>query len=237
MNPAHQSLTDTQGASASAAVGTVASLPQQDRESAAWAAFATASASDEFCRAWLVLQCSMVKEVRAALLLLRDDAAQSYVPAAIWPNDQCDVSYLTQAAQAVIERSGSVVRGLEPADREGVAADSIHLAYPVQTDADLQGVVVLDLSLRSEQPLQLAQRQLLWGAGWVEALLRRKKALRDSRELERAAVALDIVQAVHEHTRLDPAAMAAVNELATRCRADRVSLGVEHRGRLTLRAI
>src|SRR5204862_256246 len=53
----------------------------------------------------------------------------------------------------------------------------------------------------------------------------------------RAAIALDLVQAAQEHASLAEAAMAVVNELATVVKADRVSLGIEHKGKLALRAI
>ena len=65
-----------------AGVTTVVAGPgilQHDRVSAAWAAFSAARTSEDFCRTWLALQCSMVPDVHAALLLLRDDASQSVV--------------------------------------------------------------------------------------------------------------------------------------------------------------
>jgi len=40
----------------------------------AWSAFTSATSDEAFCRAWLTLQCSMIPEVRAGLLLLRDAA-------------------------------------------------------------------------------------------------------------------------------------------------------------------
>src|SRR5262249_57349614 len=124
------------------------------------------SSSEAFCPAWLALQCELVSDVRAGLLLLRDDAAQSYVPAAVWPDRHHDVNYLAKAAQRVVEQRGSVVLGLDPADREGMAPGSVHIAYPVEVDGDVQGVVVLDLEVRPAGELQEVQWQLLWGAGW-----------------------------------------------------------------------
>src|SRR5262249_47356252 len=153
------------------------------------------------------LQCALLPDVRAGLLLLRDDAAQSYVPAAVWPDRARDVNYLARAAQRVVEQRGAVALGAEAADRQGVAAGSVHVAYPVQLDGDVQGIVVLDLQSRPAGELQAAQRQLLWGAGWLEALLRRHQVARNAESLERAAAALDLVQAAQEQSRFDGAAM------------------------------
>ncbi len=235
MNPA--SIGQVESAGAVVQLTAAASFAQHDQESAAWAAFAAAGSSEEFCRTWLALQCSMVPDVRAALLLLRDEAAQSYVPAAVWPGPQRDVTHLGTAAQRVLECRTAVTLGLDLQDREQVQPDAVHVAYPVEADGDLHGVVVLDLLLRPAADLQAVQRQLLWGAGWLEALLRRRQAARDAQTLERAATGLDLVQVAQEQGRLNQACMAVVNELGTRCKADRVSVGMERKGALELRAL
>ena len=209
----------------------------EDRVAQLWAAFAAAASSEDFCSSWLALQCSLLPDVRAGLLLLRDDAVRSYVPAAVWPDRAHDVNYLAKAAQRVVEKGGSVVLGPDSAECEDPDADSVQIAYPVQLDGDLHGVVVLDLQLQAPAKLQTVQRHLLWGAGWLEALLRRRQSARDTLALDRAAAGLDLVQAAQEQRRLDRAAIAVVNELASRCKADRVSLGMQRRGTLRLRAI
>jgi len=206
-------------------------------EAQAWAAFASVSSREGFCRAWLTLQCSMVTDVRAGLLLLRDDTGRAYVPAAVWPDPRRDLSYLTGAAeQALAQRRGTVL-GLEAAERERIEPGTVHVAFPVEVDAEVMGAVVLDLLARPEPLLQGVLRQLYWGAGWLEALLRRHRAGREAQVLERASAGLGLVQAAQEHRDLAQAAMAVVNELAAHARADRVSLGLERNGKLELRAI
>ena len=206
-------------------------------QSQAWAALASARSRDAFCRAWLAVQCSLVPDVIAGLLLLREEGGASYVPAAVWPDARVDLSYLADTAQqALAERRGAVV-GLAADERARVTPGSVYLAYPIEVDAQVVGAVVLDVCARPEALLQAVLRQLFWGAGWLEALLRRSRARRDAEVLERAAVGLDLMHCVHEHEALDQAAMALVNELAGRAGADRVSLGIESRGRLRLRAI
>ena len=179
----------------------------------------------------------MVADVQAALLLLRNDAATSYVPAAVWPAHSQDLSYLTAVAQQAIEDGNTVVRAANDTQSAGMSSTNTHLAYPVRTDTELHGVVVLDLLPRAQTGFLLAQRQLLWGAGWLEAFLRKRKAGYDAQAVARAAACLDLVHAAQEQRRVRQASMVAVNELATRCNAGRVSLGLERRGRLALLAI
>ncbi|OGA04957.1 MAG: hypothetical protein A3H35_11385 [Betaproteobacteria bacterium RIFCSPLOWO2_02_FULL_62_17] len=208
-----------------------------DADAHAWAAFASASSDDAFCAAWLTLQCSLITGVQAGLLLLHDEASQTYVPAAVWPDPRRDLSYLTEAAERSLSQRRGAVLGLDASERERLAPDSVHVAYPIETDASIRGTVVLDLTARSEPQLQSVLRQLLWGAGWLEAMLRRRGVGREALLLERAATVIDLLQAAQQHHVLDHAALAIVNELATKVHADRVSLGMERDGKLKLRAI
>jgi len=209
--------------------------PQAGAQSQAWSAFASASSREGFCRAWLALQCSMISDVAAGLLLLKEE--QAYVPAAVWPEPRSDVSHLAPVAeQALAQRRGTVL-GLDAAERARMPAGRVYVAYPLEVDAAVMGAVVLDLFARPEPLLQAVLRQLFWGAGWLEALLRRHQSRCDAALLERAASGLDLIHAAQEHVALEHAAMAVVNELATRAGADRVSLGLERRGRVELRAI
>jgi multidrug resistance efflux pump len=147
----------------------------------------------------------------------------------VWPEPRADVSYLARAAeQALAQRRGVVM---------GIDAGRVHVALPIEVDAAVMGAVVLDLYARPEPLLQGVLRQLFWGAGWLEALLRRHQSRLDAQALARAATGLELVHAAHEHATLEQAAMAVVNELATKALADRVSLGLERGGRLELRAI
>jgi len=217
--------------------GAVTAQTAIDAEARAWTAFASASTDDLFCKAWLELQCSLISGVNAGLLLLYDDVSQSYVPAAVWPDPRRDLSYLTEAAERSLAQRRGAVLGLDVAEQERMASGSVHVAYPIETDAAVRGTVVLDLTARSESQLQSVLRQLLWGAGWLEAMLRRRGVRREVLLLERAATGLDLLQAAQQCSSLDHASLAIVNELATKLRADRISLGMERDGRLKVRAI
>jgi RND family efflux transporter MFP subunit len=215
----------------------VSSLQAQELGSDHWAAFTAAPSDEAFCLSWLALQCGRIPGARAGLLLLRDRAGRSYVPAAVWPDPRHDVTYLTGAAErALAEHRGTVI-GLSPEDEGRVASGSVHVACPLETDGEIAGAVVVDLRIRPERELQAVLRELLWGTGWLVALLRKRQLARDAALVDRVAIALDLVQAAQEHASLAEAAMAVVNELATVLKADRVSLGIERKGKLALRAI
>lgn len=218
-------------------VTSVAAGSNQTPEAQAWTNFAAAESDEVFCRAWLALQCSMVSGASAGLLLLRDTAGESFVPAAVWPDNRRDLSYLTEAAERALSLGRGSVLGLEDSERERMAPDSVHVAFPIETDDVVRGAVVLDMLSRPQAQLQGVLRQLLWGAGWLEAMLRRQGVGRDVQLLERAAASLDLVMAAQQHRNVNQAAMAIVNELATRAGAERVSLGMERGGTLYLRAI
>ncbi|HEX9431383.1 MAG TPA: HlyD family efflux transporter periplasmic adaptor subunit [Burkholderiales bacterium] len=179
----------------------------------------------------------MVSDVLAALLLVRGDDGQALVPGAVWPEGRRDVSYLAAAAEQALAQRRGIVVGLDAAERAQMPSGRVYVAFPLEIEKQVMGAVVLDLLARPEPLLQGVLRQLLWGAGWLEALLRRHQSRRDAELLERAATGLDLMHAAQEHSALAPAAMALVNELATKTGADRVSLGLQSRGRLELRAI
>ncbi len=220
------------GRTASGAAGASTGTADQ-----AWAVFAAAPSDEVFSGAWLALQCGAIADVRAGLLLVREADGAAYVPAALWPDARQDLSYLTGAAQRALTERRGVVVGRDTGDSSGVAPGMVHVAYPVECDSELMGAVVLELQARGRAELQGVLRQLLWGVGWLEALQRRRQLAHKSQLLERASVALDLVQAVQEQATLEQAAMAVVNELATIGKADRVSLGLERRSVLKLCAI
>jgi biotin carboxyl carrier protein len=193
------------------------------------------SASDDvFFRSWIELQCEQIDDVRSALVLLRDEDG-SYVPAALWPDGAEDLSYLGEVAQRSLTAGRGLVLGAD--DEQFVAKGQVHMALPLEIDGALVGVAVLDLRGRPDPELQRIMRQLLWGTGWLNAMLRRRRALSERHLLDRAATTLDLLQVVQEHERVNEAAMAVVNEIATHFEADRVSLALQEKDQLRLVAI
>jgi biotin carboxyl carrier protein len=189
----------------------------------AWTGLAGATDSATLCMHWLTLQCAAIDDVRTGLLLLRNDAGDAYVPAAVWPDGGADLAYLAAAAQEALTRRNGVVESVPAGEGR---PEAIHVAYPVETDGETIGVVALDIAPRIESQVRAALRQLIWGGAWLDALALRRRAMLQSESASRAARALDMLAMVEEHDRLQPAAMALVNEMVTRGLADRAGLGL-----------
>ena len=163
-------------------------------------------------------------------MLLLEQSSGTFVPAAVWPGEQTDVTYLAPAAQQCLrERRGLLLR-----EHPGALAI---VAYPVELEGQIQGAVVLDVAERPGDALQQVLRQLHWGVGWIETLFLRRQNSDHLQTLQRARAALDVLAVAAEQARLEPLAMAIVNDLASRFACDRVSLGVDRQGRARLLAI
>ena len=182
-------LSSTRPAERAAADGS----PSQGAD-ALWSAFVSADNAADFCRSWLSLQCRQIGEVRAALLLL-EQGGGTFVPAAVWPSEQTDVTYLAPGAQQCLgERRGLI--------QHGQAGAVVLVAYPVEIDGRLQGAVVLDLHERADAALQGALRDIHWGVGWLDSLFLRRQGQDNQRALERARAALDVLGVAAEQSGL-----------------------------------
>lgn len=205
-------------------------------ETAAWGRFATARDDAEFHASWLAVLCSQIERVSAALLLLGPDQDGCYAPAAFWPDASRDLQYLGAAAQAALrDRRGVVVGpdGAAPPAREQAA----HVAYPIEVSGVLHGAVVLDVAPGAEAGLQRTLRLVHWAIPWLADRFRHRALEEREGRLGRLGTAMDLVAtAVQEH-RSAGAALAIVNELATRLHCERVSLGFERRGSIRVAAI
>jgi biotin carboxyl carrier protein len=202
-----------------------------------WRQFAAATTPDVYYRSWLDLQCHMIPGVSDAVVVLGEADRGPFAPAAFWPAGQRNRQHLAEVAErALLERHGLVLK------RESPGATSTpdlryHVAYPIQVDGHLHGVVALDLSSRSEPQLQAVMRQLQWGAGWLEVMLHRQAAAAHTANQTRPQMALELVATLLDHERFQAAATAFVTELATRLHCERVSVGVVRRGRVRLQAV
>jgi RND family efflux transporter MFP subunit len=196
---------------------------QLDPDARLWAAFATAGSTEAVCRSWLALQCRSLPGVSGAMLLLARQGGP-FQPVAVWPDAAQDFSFLRAVAEECVKTSAPVVQ--RPPHASGAAG--LHIAYPFLADADQPvGAVVLDLLPRPEAEITATLRSLHWGVGWLEAQAVRDRMTRERQRVAGAAAALDIVAVANEHTRLDAAAMAVANEMASRLGAARVAIGLD----------
>lgn len=121
--------------------------------------------------------------MRAGLPLLRAPGAQAYVPAAVWPDPRRDLSYLTEGAERSLTAHRGTVLGPAQQERERIAPGTLHVAYPIETEGEVHGTVVPDVTARPEAQLR---RQ---GAGLEGRKLRRRGACARRRPGEGRAAA------------------------------------------------
>jgi hypothetical protein len=218
-------------------VTSTAGTTTDDHQAQTWSAFTSSTSQSGFFKSWIALQCEQIDGVQSALVLLRDEQEGSYAPAALWPDERTDLSYLGEAAQRSLTARRGLVLGTDAADAEFVSEGRVHMALPLEIDGVIAGAAVLDLRHRPDRELQAVMRQLLWGSGWLHATLRQRGAQSKQHLLDRAATTLELLQVAQEHDGLNAAAMAVVNEIATQFQADRVSLGLQRKDQLKLCAI
>lgn len=195
-------------------------------DQALWKQFREADSPEEFTRAWLALQCRFIGNATCGVLVLGEPGVGPFAPAAFWPDEAAfDEKLSSIAEQAMAERQG-VVRG----------SGSTGVAYPLILEEQLFGVVAVQFDGTQSQ-VRNVMRQLQWGAGWTELLVRRQQGRSDAEQRERTATAFDLVAAVLEQARFRDACNALVTELSMRLECDPVSIGFVHRGRTLVKAI
>jgi RND family efflux transporter MFP subunit len=204
-------------------------------ESAAWARFASASNDGEFYAAWLALLAARLPRARGALLLVDAQADGAFTVASAWPDPRRDLTYLGPTAQKALEGRRAVVEA--PGGGDPAPDGPAHVAYPVEAEGRLRGAVVTDIGAGPERELQSALRQIHWASAWLTDHFRRRELRTRQAEVDRVSQLNELMATALQHQRLRPAALAVVNEMALRWRADRVSAGLERDDRIVPLAI
>lgn len=200
--------------------------PPDPEDPALWRQFAEAKTPEAFLQSWLAIQCQKIGGASSGVVMLGAPDRGPFVPTASWPEDGLDVGHLTDAAErALHDRRGLVIRQEFRSGSGDPTAERCHVAYPIQLDGRLHGVVAIEIAGRPEVELQAVMRQLQWGAAWAEVLLRRRDTDRDSTVKERLKAVLDLFASTIEQERVYGAAVALVNELASLLACERVSVG------------
>lgn len=205
-----------------------------------WGQFSLSSSPDQFCESWLALQCRMIPEVSGGVVLLGPPDTGPFSPVAVWPQGRRGaVRHLAGVAERAIRERQGLVQQREVGDLDrGVPAVQGHeVAYPLQVDGRLHGVVALDVAPRAKADLQTVLRQLHWGVAWLEVLVRREHAVREAVVTGRLQTVLEAAATVVGEQRFHAAAMALATNLATRLGCDRVSLGFLKGGHVRVRAV
>lgn len=203
----------------------------------AWRQFGAASSPEEFCRSWLALQCHIIAEVNDAVVVLQRPGTENFAPLAFWPDDRRDRSHLAEVTERALRDGRGVVQPRQGGEPSAVPAHpDYQLAYPIRLDGQLRGVVGLDIAWREEGRLQAAMRQLQWGSGWLEVLLRRHADPGEAAQL-RVKLILQLVSAFLERPGFRESAAAVATEIATQLGCDRVVLGLYAGKELKIEAV
>ena len=146
-----------------------------------------------------------------------------YTPIAVWPDVRHKMEHLSATAeQALKERRGVLTKSEVP----GVEPLALYqIAYPVEFDGKLLGVVVLELSSRTESELQKALRHLHWGIGWLIDFFRQQQSKDKQNVTKRLMSVLDMVSVCIDRDNFQESCTALVTEIANNLKCDRVSIG------------
>jgi RND family efflux transporter MFP subunit len=215
----------------------VADLAGRRAYEQAWRQFSQGATPEEFCRSWLLIQSHIIGGVSDGVVVLLKPGTAAFAPIAFYPESPRDRTHLARISERALQEGRGVVEPVEAAAgtalREG---PRYQLAYPVRLDGKVHGVVGVDIEWRPEPQLQSAMRDLQWGSGWLEVLLRRHADPAQAERL-RLKLALDLVAALLEQPRFNDSANAFTTELATRLGCDRVALGILKGRRVRIRAV
>jgi len=214
----------------------VADLASRRALEQAWKQFAQAQTPEEFCGSWLIIQCHAISGVSDGVVILQKPGTQSFVPVAFYPENSRNRLHLTEVSERALKEGRGIVQPQEGPANPEARGPRYQLAYPVRLDGDVRGVVGMDIDWRPEAQLQAAMRDLQWGSGWLEVVLRRHADPVEAVTL-RLKLALGLVATLLEHPGLDQACAAFTTELATRLGCDRAALGVYQGRRVKIRAV
>lgn len=196
---------------------------------ALWLNLARAKTIEDFARAWLALQCSMLGGMRCAVVVYGEPECGPFRKVASFPDEAAPSAALTALSQDALDAGEPRILEATP------KGDDLALAYPLRVDGRAYGVV--GVQLRAGVDSAAALRQLQWGSSWLDGWVRREHSY-DEREIaERLMVVLDVVATALSHERFKAASAALATELATRLICDRVAVGVVRRGQCEVAAL
>jgi len=201
-----------------------------------WTTFESAADATAYAQAWLALQCSRIGSVSLAVLVLETE--EGFSPCALYPDGARDSQRLADLIERTLEQGTGLWLKMESPATATVSSLPLYaLSYPLKIDAEVRGVVALELPIRNEADLNQAMQQLRWGISWLELALWRQRAGDDEKLLARLQPAVDLLARVLSETQFEAAVLALVNEMAALFDCERVSLGFMHNDQIRLAAL
>ncbi len=219
-----------------ASILSMATADRARAEAAAWTRFSAPRNGTEFCSGWLAILCTQIEHVAGAMVLLGSEADGDYTPVALWPDASRDLHHLAPAAERSLNERRGVVMAPDGGSTVGRDQNAL-IGYPIEVAGVLHGAVVLDIAPSPDRELQRALRLLHWGSAWlVDRFRDRMLAQLDARHV-RSALVMDLVATAFQERRLQSSASAIVNDLSGQLACDRVSIGFERDGVVTVAAL
>lgn len=196
----------------------------------AWERFVTARSSDVFCDAWLALICERFPAIHHAAALVEAADGKNYVPIAVWPAADADMSRMGKAVgQALGEHRVVIAPDAETPGR-------LHVAAPVSANDRVTGAVVFELS-GDATIVPALLREVHWGSAWLSNLLGKRDHDLAVEAGERATGIVHTLAVTLRHARFQQALFDLVNELRRRFTATRVAAGVVREAEVKLAAL
>ncbi len=200
-------------------------------EDAAWHSFAGAQSSDNFLNAWLAVLCIRESHVRAATVLWRSTATDTFTPVALWPNAPRDLSFLGKVCERAISTSSGILeRG--PADNP-----CYHAAIPLNDAATVCGVVALELSVQTEAAAQEILRDIHWAMGWPRELIGRQRSMQLEQKMQRIGSISEVIATSIQQGPLQQILFDVVNDVTRQLQASRTAIGLVSGHRVIPKAI
>jgi hypothetical protein len=218
-----------------------ANLPPEPSSAAHWEALSNSEDEAAYCFAWLAMMCARIPGATTGLLCLRPPN-DTTSPTITWPEANLDLADLAALAdRAFAEKRTSVTLGRNGRGTNQSQSIGLLVAVPLAVGDEPIGVAGVALNaLRGSSSVapEAIVEQIRWGTGWLKALLWAQRVRQAAAYTSRASSALDLLAVAGEHRRIKSSATAVVNELATRLRCDRVSVGFTDRnGSIRLRVV
>lgn len=207
---------------------------------ALWDQFSLSASRDDYCQAWLALQCALIADAVQGVVVLGEADSGSYTPVVKWPEMGGNPQRLADICLRVCQDRCGFLEALVDPGVPRPAGDShpaYAIGYPLIVDDTLYGAVAIEVHAVSETQLRVAMEQLQWGVSWMELLFRRQQSRDDRARTARLKTAVDLMAGVLSESSCESACMAFVTEMATELSCDRVSIAFVSRRQARVQAI
>lgn len=173
-----------------------------------------------FAAAWLDAVASLTNGMQQGLLVLAATRGGRSEPVASWPAQSVPDRALLAAVEGAVRSGRMVLQTVEPRDGAVHAGPSLAIGHPVTVGGRVRGAAGLLVGPGGEPARSVIDR-MVWGCGWIEALLRRRNVSIG----DRIGTVVELLATGLHHDRFQEAATAVVTELAGEFGCERVSLG------------